>query len=805
MKRNLLKILAVLGCLALSAGFAACGGKDDGGNSSGSDSLDEISSFFEENSSEVVADSSSEVFSSEDNSSEEVSSEVGSSSEEISNEDSLEVVDSSSEEDSIEVESSFEEISSEESSEVVEDSSSEEVVDSSSEVVSSSGEDKIAFKTLSVNGTNVYGKVNNTTETFSFINEITTGGTTKYTVSLDIYGIQQVASKTIPLSIGDNLVYIIETVDDEPINVYTVTVRRRPTYEVNFNTNGGSAVEKQTIEEDGFVSEPNTTKTGYTFTAWDYDFAKPITNNTEIAASWTANTNTPYKVEYYLQNLENDEYTLETTENKTGTTDTTVNAEIKSFTHFTYKASATDSGNISGDGSTVLKVYYTRNEYTVTFYGNGGTLSSGNTIQIVKYQGDAIAPAFIKNGYDLSWDKAFTNISKDTIINADWQVITYSVTFDNLKGVINPNASITTYTIESGTTTLKNPTVEPDGYDFSHWVMNGEVITEISIGEYGNKSITAVWNAIFNVDNGSVTLTSYGRANYTEIIIPESIDGVAITSINNKAFYDCSSLTSVVIPDSVTSIGRCAFQNCYSLTSVVISDSVEIIGNQAFCNCKCLSSVVIGDGVTTIGDYAFNDTGYYNKGNNWENDVLYIGKYLIEARDSIIGDYTIKRDTLCIADFAFHGCSQLTNIQIPDSVTSIGMGAFDGCSSLMSIAIPDGVTSIGYFTFACCSSLKTINIPDSVTSISYLAFDGCNSLTEIVIPNSVTSIGNNAFSFCYNLTEIVIPDSVTSIDYFAFDNCDNLTIYCETESKPSGWNDGWNPDNRPVVWGYKGE
>ncbi len=258
---------------------------------------------------------------------------------------------------------------------------------------------EIRFKTLSVDGLNVYGKVSNATATFSFKNEVETFGESKYIVSLDMYGSQQVVTKTIPLSVGDNTAYIIEMLDGESTNIYTVTIRRKPIYVVAFDTDGGTAVESQTIEEDGMVAFPNEpTKTGYTFTGWEYDFSMPVTNAVTVKAKWTANIDTAYKVEYYLENLEDNGYTLkaEATEELAGTTDSTVRAEIKTFAHFTHKATATDSGKIAPDGSTVLRVYYTRDMYTVTFSGNGGALSSGYARQTVKYGGTVVAPTYKK-------------------------------------------------------------------------------------------------------------------------------------------------------------------------------------------------------------------------------------------------------------------------------------------------------------------------------------------------------------------------------------------------------------------------
>ena len=173
-----------------------------------------------------------------------------------------------------------------------------------------------------------------------------------------------------------------------------------------------------------------------------------------------------------------------------------------------------------------------------------------------------------------------------------------------------------------------------------------------------------------------------------------------VTSIGDYAFSECSSLTSVTIPDNVTSIGDRAFEDCSSLTSVTIPDSVTSIGNYAFYHCDNLTSVTIPNSVTSIGDSAFEGTAYYNDISNWENnEVLYIGNHLIKVKTTIRGDYSIKENTICIADSAFGGCDNLTSVTIPDSVTSIGDEAFHYCESLTSVTIPNSVTSIGDHAF----------------------------------------------------------------------------------------------------------
>jgi len=272
----------------------------------------------------------------------------------------------------------------------------------------------------------------------------------------------------------------------------------------------------------------------------------------------------------------------------------------------------------------------------------------------------------------------------------------------------------------------------------------------------------------YKADDTGITLLKYTGQDEVVVIKPE-YHGRPVVCIGNMAFYNCSNLTSVAIPDSVTTIGDWAFYDCSSLASVIIPDSVTSIGNSAFSKCSSLTSINVDD----------NNNNYKSV-----NGVLFSkdGKKLIAYPGGIEGCYSIPDSVTDIGDDAFSYCSSLTSVTIPDSVTSIGDWAFSGCSSLTSVTIPDSVTSIGNWAFSGCSSLTSVTIPDSVTIIGNRAFSFCSSLTSVTIPDSVTNIGAEAFSDCSSLTSVTIPDSVTAIGDRAFFLCEDLTILCPENS-----------------------
>ena len=220
-----------------------------------------------------------------------------------------------------------------------------------------------------------------------------------------------------------------------------------------------------------------------------------------------------------------------------------------------------------------------------------------------------------------------------------------------------------------------------------------------------------------------------------DVVIPDTVtydnQVYKVTKIGSCAFRNSNALTSVVIPEGVTLIEILAFLGCNSLSSIVLPESVISIGDSAFSGCSSLTEIHIASIESWLKiNYGVNDS---HPSSHASNVKLYIDG------------------------------EELTQVEIPSSMTLIPSHAFRNCSSLTSITLPESVTSIRSYAFAGCSNLTSFTLPDGVTSIGGAAFENCSSLTSITIPASVTSIDNHAFNGCVGLKELIIADSQNAL------------------------------------------
>ncbi|MBR6550860.1 MAG: leucine-rich repeat domain-containing protein [Paludibacteraceae bacterium] len=268
--------------------------------------------------------------------------------------------------------------------------------------------------------------------------------------------------------------------------------------------------------------------------------------------------------------------------------------------------------------------------------------------------------------------------------------------------------------------------------------------------------------------NTTVEVAShYDHEDLVTAIIPKNVIynniNYKVTNIGDQAFDNCSSLTSITIPNSVTSIGYAAFRNCYSLTSVTIPNSVTSIGWQAFYGCSSL-----------------NKTNYVGNIAEWCN----------------IDFAATDANPICCSHNLYINNQEIKDLVIPNTVDSIQDYAFYECFSLKSVTIPNSVKSIGYFTFFRCCFLKKDFVNNSPLDaeengywgalVGEIEVDGMiiqgttvvgcrKNVTIATIPNYITRIGSNAFAKCSSLTLVTISSRINSIESSAFDGCDALT------------------------------
>ena len=255
--------------------------------------------------------------------------------------------------------------------------------------------------------------------------------------------------------------------------------------------------------------------------------------------------------------------------------------------------------------------------------------------------------------------------------------------------------------------------------------------------------------------------------------------------IGSYAFSGCNRLTSLTLPDGITEIGDHAFEGCSELTSLTLPAGITKIGDDVFRGCSGLTSLTLPASITKIGDQAFHGCSGLKEVRFCINDNL--DTYLTKGHPYIDVDCGIKY---------YINDKEITSIEIPSNVTTLGNYVFQGCSRLTSLTLPVGITSIGYRAFHDCSGLTSLILPAGagITEIGSEAFEGCSGLTSLTLPAGITSIGSRAFQGCSGLTSIyVYAEKVPKIDSNVFEGVDakKCTLYVPMGTRDDYWLSGF--------------
>lgn len=256
----------------------------------------------------------------------------------------------------------------------------------------------------------------------------------------------------------------------------------------------------------------------------------------------------------------------------------------------------------------------------------------------------------------------------------------------------------------------------------------------------------AIWTSYDEDFNESdyVEITKY-NGNAKELTIPAEIEGLPVECISYGAFMNCTTLTSVTVPDSVTRVDDWAFYGCENLSTVNLPDTL-----------------------TSVGGEILNETAYSNNEANWENGLLYSGKYLLDADYELEGAVEVKEGTELIAGLTF--CyTGITSVKLPESLRVIDDMAFSDCMALTSVTLPKNLEEMGNFAFGYCESLTEITIPASVKTLGSNAFASCPALKSVVLSEGIEVIPSGFASYCTSLKSITLPSTVKEIGYFAFE------------------------------------
>ncbi len=549
-----------------------------------------------------------------------------------------------------------------------------------------------------------------------------------------------------------------------------------------------------------------------------------------------------------------------------------------------------------------LYAKWEKNKYTVRFDTDGGTYVSDIIVSVIDR-----SPETTKDGYEFEgWytDKTFSNkisfpyeVTEDLTLYAKWtqsgsEKIVFSVDANGvLTGVSGLSGSDITVEIPSEVNGITVTEIGKDVFKDNKNV--GRLIIPDSVTKLGYRmcsgctalsevrlpaGLTVIPDEAFDGCSSLRTVNfpdtlkeirsdAFCGTDLTEFIAPDSL-----TNVWSYAFKDCAALSAVELKN-VRSVGDGAFGNCTALRSIRLSDKMTELSDHIFDGCSSLADIDMPDNPIAVSFSVFNGTAYYNEPSNWENGVLYVDGYLIAVSKDFapLTEYTVKDGTIVIADDAFSGVgysSKLKKMTLPTGLYRIGQYAFSKLFSLTEINIPDTVRSIGYGAFSGtgydadtnyingglyignwlvavnnvamtsftvqegtvgvadgkdtslfptrAQKITVLELPSSLRYIGSRSFARLR-ITELRLPSELQTLGNGAFASCSALntvnlgdcsglesigekafseaaiSEITIPESVVSVGELVFNNNTvDLTVICEVAERPEGWDPDWS-------------
>ena len=532
-------------------------------------------------------------------------------------------------------------------------------------------------------------------------------------------------------------------------------------YTVIYESNGGSHISAIIVAEKSKIMKPeDPIKENCDFMNWycDNNFEKLwdfendiVDNNTVLYAKWEEYCS--YDVSYYL---ENDELYYEDSVRENAKP---ISPEKPKKEGFTFVGWYTDiefeniwdfeNGIISHDlllYACFIKdtVYYNINFYTYTDQGILSTKTEEDSkIQIpenIEKENHIFAGWYLEDSLINEWDYENDNINEDISLFAKWQTTSEDFVY---------------YFYGEG-----------NAYVISNYI-GEEPIVVINEELYG-KPITKIGKEAFKDNN-----------NLIEIDLSENLK-----AINDSAFWGCTKLKSIILPDNITYIGNYAFAYCDNMENFHIGNNsiLQYIGKEAFRKCSSLKGIFIPKDVVTIGAKAF---------------------YICSELATVVFDKDIQLKE--ISTSLFDSCKSLKNFVLPESITKISSNAFMYCSSISEIFIPENVEIIESKTFYYCSSLTNVFLSNYTREIAYKAFMGCENIKNIVLPDGLEKIDSQAFNNCFNMEFMFIPKNIQTIDSNAFNNCLKLKVITEKQQNQTKWNPNWDlvgTFRLPVYWGY---